>query len=107
MSPNQSEQRILRITGGSSGIGKAIPSRLKRGSGQLVSVDICLARGTGAAVVLPRRNSQAMQWHLEEISAQVSLRCPAVLILDQAGWHGSNKLEVPPSITLMHLHHAH
>ena len=25
------------------------------------------------------------------------------LILDQAGWHGSKKLQVPPDITLLHL----
>ena len=35
---------------------------------------ICPARGVGAALVLPRRNTQAMQWHLEEISSQVTPR---------------------------------
>lgn len=44
-----------------------------------------------------------MQWHLQEISAQVSHGAHAVLILDQAGWHGSSRLEVPPNITLLHL----
>lgn len=27
----------------------------------------------------------------------------AVVILDQAGWYGSNKLEIPPNITLLSL----
>ena len=29
---------------------------------------ICPERGVGAALVLPRCNTQAMQWHLDEIS---------------------------------------
>ena len=44
-----------------------------------------------------------MQWHLEEISSQVSPGAHAVVILDQAGWHGSSKLQTPPNITLLHL----
>ena len=44
-----------------------------------------------------------MQWHLEEISSQVSPGAHAVVILDQAGWHGSNKLLIPANITLLHL----
>jgi hypothetical protein len=44
-----------------------------------------------------------MLWHLEEISSQVSPGAHAVVILDQAGWHGSKKLQIPPNITLLHL----
>jgi hypothetical protein len=32
---------------------------------------ICPARGVGAALVLPRCDTQAMQWHLDEIATQV------------------------------------
>ena len=64
---------------------------------------ICPARGVGAGLVLPRCNTQAMQWHLEEISSQVSPRAHAVVILDQAGWHGAKELEVPDNITLLPL----
>ena len=46
---------------------------------------ICPARGVGAALVPPRCNTQAMQWHLDEISSQVSLGAHAILIVDQAG----------------------
>ncbi len=32
---------------------------------------ICPDRGVGAALVLPRCNTQAMQWHLDDVSSQV------------------------------------
>ena len=53
--------------------------------------------------MLPRCDTQAMQWHLEEISSQVAPGAHAVLILDQAGWHTTKKLAVPDNITLMAL----
>ena len=64
---------------------------------------ICPARGVGAALVLPRCNTQAMQWHLDKISSQVSERAHAILILDQAGWHTTDKLLIPTNITLLPL----
>ena len=64
---------------------------------------ICPARGVGAGLVLPRCNTKAMQWHLEEISSQVTPGAHAVLILDQAGWHGAKDLRVPDNITLLPL----
>ena len=64
---------------------------------------ICPARGVGAALVLPRCNTQAMQWHLDEISSQVSEGAHAILILDQAGWHTTDKLVMPSNITLLPL----
>ena len=44
-----------------------------------------------------------MQWHLEEISSQVTPGAHAILILDQAGWHGAKDLQVPDNITLLPL----
>lgn len=41
--------------------------------------------------------------HLEEISFHVASGAHAVVLLDQAGWHGSAELVVPPNITLMPL----
>jgi transposase len=64
---------------------------------------ICPRRGVGAALVMPRCNTQAMQWHLDEISSQVAPGAHAVLILDQAGWHTTGKLLIPPNITLLSL----
>ena len=66
-------------------------------------------RGTGAALVPPRCNTQAMQWHVEEISAweatlaQVASGAHAVVMLDRAGWHTSKKLDIPDNITLLPL----
>jgi transposase len=44
-----------------------------------------------------------MALHLAEISRTVAPGAHAVLLLDQAGWHLSAKLDVPDNITLMPL----
>ena len=44
-----------------------------------------------------------MQVHLGEIAEAVAPRIHAILLLDRAGWHTTNKLEVPENITLMPL----
>ena len=41
--------------------------------------------------------------HLAEIAFHVATGAHAVVLLDQAGWHGSAELVVPSSITLMPL----
>ena len=64
---------------------------------------ICPAEGKGAALVLPRCNTEGMTLHLAEISAAVALGAHAVLILDQAGWHLSAGLIIPANITLLPL----
>ena len=53
------------------------------------------AQGKGAGLVLPRCNSAAMALHLAEIAQTVTPGAHAVLLLDQAGWHLSDKLVVP------------
>jgi len=64
---------------------------------------ICPAQGTAAGLVLPRCNTLAMALHLEEISHTVAPGAHAVVLLDQAGWHLSAKLDIPGNITLMPL----
>jgi putative transposase len=64
---------------------------------------ICPAKGKGAGLVMPWCDTQAMAEHLREISLTVDPGSHAVLMLDQAGWHGSAKLEVPANITLLPL----
>ena len=64
---------------------------------------ICPMQGKGAALVLPRCNTEAMTLHLAEISTAVAPGAHAVLLLDQAGWHGSRDLRVPENITLLPL----
>ena len=44
-----------------------------------------------------------MNLHLAEISAQVAADAHAVVILDQAGWHGARALGVPHNISLLPL----
>ena len=41
--------------------------------------------------------------HLQEIAFHIAPGAHAVLLLDQAGWHGSAELVVPPNITLLPL----
>ena len=53
--------------------------------------------------MLPRCNTQAMTLHLAEISKAVKPRAHAVVLLDQAGWHGAKALEVPDNTTLLPL----
>ena len=64
---------------------------------------ICPARGVGAALVLPKCNTEAMNLHLKEISIAVAPGAHAALIVDQAGWHFSKALESPDNITLLAL----
>lgn len=61
---------------------------------------VCPERETGAALIMPRADTAAMQKHLEEISCAVSPRAHALVILDKAGWHTTQKLKVPANITL-------
>lgn len=60
---------------------------------------ICPARGVGAALAMPFADTEAMQLHLEEISQHVAEDAHAVLLLDRAGWHTTDKLNVPSNIT--------
>ena len=62
---------------------------------------ICPKRGTGAAIMMPYSDTQAMQKHLEEISQIVTTGARAVLILDGAGWHKSAALKIPDNLSLL------
>jgi transposase len=64
---------------------------------------ICPARGTGAAIVMPHANSQAMQHHLDEIARLVRPKAHALMILDQAAWHITEKLRIPDNLSLLPL----
>ena len=61
----------------------------------------CPARDTGAALVLPVVNTQAMQYHLDEISATVAPGAHAIVLMDQAGWHTTPKLEMPSNLSIV------
>ena len=44
-----------------------------------------------------------MQLHLDEISQHVARNAHAVLVMDRAGWHTTDKLKVPKNLTLIFL----
>lgn len=64
---------------------------------------ICPKLGKGAALVLPHCNIDAMNRHLAEIGLAVAHGAHALLLVDQAGWHMSDQLVVPPNVTLVPL----
>jgi len=55
----------------------------------------------GAALVIPRADTRAMSLHLAELSQHVAEDAHAVVVLDGAGWHGSDDLVVPENTTLI------
>ena len=64
---------------------------------------VCPWEGKGAALVMPRCGTEAMGLHLAEIATAVAPGAHAVLLVDRAGWHMSDRLVVPPNITLVPL----
>jgi hypothetical protein len=61
------------------------------------------ATGDGFALVLPEVSVVAMQAFLDRFAAGLAEGAHAVLVLDQAGWHGSRRLVVPSNVTLVPL----
>jgi putative transposase len=64
---------------------------------------VCPKRGEGVALVLPEVSTAAMDVFLAELAAVVPAGTHAVLVLDRAGWHISQRLRVPSNLTLVHL----
>jgi hypothetical protein len=64
---------------------------------------ICPQRGAGAAVVMPRADTQAMQHHLDEIARDLApRRTPSWCSTKPAG-HTTGKLRVPDNLSLLPL----
>ena len=49
---------------------------------------------------MPYVNTEAMQEFLDRFAATIAGDEHVVMVLDQAGWHGSGSLHVPAGITL-------
>jgi hypothetical protein len=64
---------------------------------------ICPELGKGAGLVLPFCNTDTMSLHLAEISLAVAPGAHAVVLMDQAGWHMTDKLDVPDNISIVAL----
>jgi hypothetical protein len=60
---------------------------------------ICPKEGKGAALVMPRCDTEAMNLHLAEIATQIAPGAHAAILVDQAGWHLSGGLNIPANIT--------
>ena len=65
---------------------------------------ICHARKVGAAIIMPSVNTEAINEHRKEISAQVAVGAHAVVVCDGAGWHQPGKrMRLQHNITLLPL----
>ena len=62
---------------------------------------VCPARDTGAALILPYADTWAMQQHIDETSKHVAPGSHAVMLLDNAGWHRTKKLNWPANVSPM------
>src|SRR3954454_17720306 len=60
---------------------------------------ICPQEGKGAALVLPRCDTQAMSLHLAEVAQAVAPGAHGVMLMDRAGWHRTKDLVVPDNLT--------
>ena len=64
---------------------------------------ICPEHGKGAGLVPPFCNTETMSLHLAEISLSVAPGAHAVVLMDEAGWHTTGKLDVPANISIIAL----
>ena len=64
---------------------------------------VCPERGQGIVLVLPEADTAAMNLLLAELGQALPVRSHAVLVLDRAGWHISDALQIPGNVTLVHL----
>ena len=62
---------------------------------------ICPQQGKGAALVMPRCDTQAMSLHLAEVAQAVAPGAHGVMLMDRAGWHRAKDLVVPDNLTLV------
>ena len=62
---------------------------------------VCPARGVAAGLVLPFADTAAMNAHLAEIARTIAPDAHAVLVLDGAGWHRGEALDVPENLSLL------
>ena len=63
----------------------------------------CPEHSVAVGHICDRANTGEMNRHLADISAAVPTGRHAVLVLDGAGWHRSNDLEIPANISLLRL----
>ena len=62
---------------------------------------ICPEHDKGTGLVLPLCNTETMTLYLTEIAIAVAHGAHAVIMIDQAGWHMTGKLDVPGNISII------
>jgi putative transposase len=63
---------------------------------------VCPETGEDFTLSLPYVNTKTMNRFLEEFGTYLNGR-KCILVMDQAGWHCSKELQVPPSVDIVHL----
>lgn len=63
----------------------------------------CPATGESFALVLPDCDSEMMELYARELSERIGPGRQAILVLDNAPWHGAARFAGTPNITLLHL----
>lgn len=61
----------------------------------------CPEKDKSCALILPTVNMDMMQLHLYEISKQVDEGYHAIILMDGAAWHTTEKLILPPNISII------
>jgi transposase len=64
---------------------------------------VCPARTASAALVLPSANAEMMNLHLNAISRQVAHGAHGVVVIDGAGYHKPEALELPANLSILTL----
>lgn len=64
---------------------------------------ICPKQDKSFALILPDKDTAAMELFLEDFSKTIPIGKHAVLVVDQAGWHKSLDLKIPKNISFVFL----
>lgn len=64
---------------------------------------VCPERDVGCALILPQANAGMMQMHIDQISEHVQEGHIALVLMDRAGWHTTETLNIPENIKFLPL----
>ncbi len=64
---------------------------------------VCPEKDKGCGLIMPAANTEAMQFHISEISRNTESGHHALIIADQAAWHTTSKLKLPENISILPL----
>ena len=64
---------------------------------------VCPEKKKASEIVMPKANTEAMEYHLQDISTSVEIGHHALIVVDGAAWHLTDKLQIPSNISLLAL----